>query len=61
VHTPPLLFDLAEDPGERFNVAEAHPDIVVDLTSEADVHRRTVAPTKPLFDELLAPTPGRQP
>jgi len=61
VHNPPLLFDLAEDPGERFNVAAVHPDIVADLIREAELHRRKVAPTTPLFDELLAPAPGRQP
>jgi uncharacterized sulfatase len=57
VHSPPLLFDLAEDPGERFNIAGAHPDIVADLISEADVHRRTVVPTKPLFDEVIPAAP----
>lgn len=59
VHTPPLLFDLAQDPGERFNVAAAHPDIVADLTRDADAHRRTVVPTEPLFDRLIVPAPGR--
>jgi arylsulfatase A len=59
VHTPPLLFDLAQDPGERYNVASAHPDIVADLVREAEEHRRTVVPTEPLFDRLIAPAPGR--
>lgn len=53
VHTPPLLFDLAEDPGERFDVAGAHPEVIADLMREAETHRRTVTPTKPLFDERL--------
>ena len=53
VHAPPLLFDLAADPGERFDVSAAHPDIVADLVKEADAHRRTIVPVKPLFDELL--------
>jgi arylsulfatase A len=57
VHSPPLLFDLAEDPGERFNIGGAHPDVVADLIKEADVHRRTVVPTKPLFDELIPVAP----
>lgn len=53
VHTPPLLFDLSVDPGERFDVAAAHPDIVAALVQAADEHRRSVVPGKPLFDELL--------
>jgi len=53
-HDPPLLFNLAEDPGERYNIAAAHPDIVADLAREAAAHRKTVAPARPLFDELLA-------
>jgi len=52
-HDPPLLFNLAEDPGERYDIAAQHPDVVADLVKEADAHRKTVAATKPLFDDLL--------
>ena len=52
-HNPPLLFNVAEDPGERYNIAEKYPDIVADILKEAEAHRRAIVMGKPLFDELL--------
>ena len=52
-HDPPLLVDLASDPGERFDVAAAHPQVVDDLRRAVAAHRRGVAPSEPLFDRLL--------
>jgi len=51
-HNPPLLFNVAEDPGERFNIAAEHPDVVADLVKEAEAHRKTVEARKPLFDDV---------
>jgi arylsulfatase A len=59
-HNPPLLFNLAEDPGERHDVAAKHPDVVADLIREAEAHRRKLVAGRPLFDELL-PRPQGQP
>lgn len=42
-HTPPLLFNLAHDPSERFNVAAEHPDVVRHLEKMIESHRATVA------------------
>jgi arylsulfatase len=56
VHDPPLLFDLAVDPGERFNVAKNHPDVIADLIKTANAHRGAVVATKPLFDAVLPKT-----
>ena len=58
-HNPPLLFNLAEDPGERHDVAAKHPDVIADLIREAEAHRRNLVAGRPLFDELL-PRPQGQ-
>ncbi len=58
-HDPPLLYDLQADPGEHLDIAAAHPDVVADLRREAEAHRRTVAPTEPLFLRRSPPAPKR--
>jgi arylsulfatase A-like enzyme len=55
-HNPPLLFNVAEDPSERRDIAATHPDIVADIAREAEVHRRDMVAGRPLFDELLTPS-----
>jgi uncharacterized sulfatase len=52
-HDPPLLFDLATDPAERFDVAKDHPEIIASLIDLVAAHRRTVEHAEPLFDTLL--------
>ncbi len=46
VHDPPLLYDLGHDPGERFDVASAHPDVLADIAAETEHHQATVKPAK---------------
>lgn len=58
-HQPPLLFNLADDPGERHDIANMHPEIVADLLKEVEAHRRGTVAGRPLFDELL-PAPQGQ-
>ncbi|GEM_PF-6798670 len=50
VHSPPLLYHLGEDPGERFDVAEQYPDVVAELVAVAErfVGSTEVAPS--VFD-----------
>jgi arylsulfatase A len=50
-HQPPLLYDLGHDPGERFDVASSHPDVLADFDKEVERHRRTVMPAKNQLEE----------
>jgi len=34
------LFNLENDPGERFDIAAEHPEIVADIQKEIEKHRR---------------------
>ena len=48
-HTPPLLFDLGADPGESWDIAKAHPDIVAEIEAAVKAHQPTVqVPTNQL-------------
>jgi arylsulfatase A len=53
VHQPPLLHDLATDPGERFDLAAERPELVRELLAEVEAHRRSIADAPPLFDRRL--------
>ncbi len=43
----PLLFNLEQDPSERFDVADQHPDVVERLMGLIKAHRASVTPGKP--------------
>jgi arylsulfatase A-like enzyme/acetyl esterase/lipase len=43
-HEPPLLFNLGTDPGERFDVAAAHPEIVAELKAAAAAQQAAMQP-----------------
>lgn len=48
-HRPPLLFNLNEDPSERFDVAARNPDVVQELTRIFEQHCATVTHGKLQF------------
>jgi arylsulfatase A-like enzyme len=51
-HDPPLLFDLASDPSEQFDVAARHPDVVTEIRREVERHRSTVTPAPNQLDAI---------
>lgn len=55
-HDPPLLFQVEQDPSERFDVAKEHPDVVADLLAEIERHKATIQPVKCQLTDRL---PGK--
>jgi arylsulfatase A-like enzyme len=45
-HEPPLLYDLDQDPGERYDVAARHPEVLAAIKRLAAEHAKTVAPVE---------------
>jgi arylsulfatase A-like enzyme len=45
-HDPPLLYNLSIDPGERWNIAESHPEILSAILKIRDAHLATLIPVE---------------
>lgn len=52
-HEPPLLFDLAQDPSEEFNVATNHPTVLADIARLVEAHRAKLVPAKSQLVEVV--------
>jgi len=56
-NSPPALFNIERDPGERFNVASNHTDIIADIELAVEKHRETVVA---VTNQLVELAPARQ-
>ena len=54
-NSPPLLFNVAQDAGEYFNVASNHLDIVASMEQAVEKHRATIMPVKNQLADPAAP------
>ena len=52
-HDPPMLFNLAHDPSERFNVATNHPAALADIAKAVEEHRAQLVPAKSQLVEVI--------
>ena len=52
---PPLLFDLHADPGESFNVAAQHPDVLQQIAASVARHRAQLQPAPTQLEAVVAP------
>ncbi|MCS1412148.1 MAG: Arylsulfatase [Verrucomicrobia subdivision 3 bacterium] len=46
VHETPELYHLEQDPSEKYNVADLHPDVITRLVAAAERHRQGIQPMK---------------
>ena len=54
-HNPPLLYQLAHDPGEKWNLAAEHPEIIAKINRRVEAHRAGVKRVK---SQLAERDPG---
>ena len=54
-HDPPLLYDLAGDPSERFDLAAERPEVVAKLVAAAGRLQESFEPADPIFDRRVSP------
>lgn len=45
-HDPPLLYNIEQDPSEKFDIAKDHPDVVADIQAEVEKHLAGVVHVK---------------
>ncbi len=53
-HETPLLFNLEADPGESFDVAAEHPDVIAKIKATVEKHKASVKPVKNQLIETVA-------
>jgi arylsulfatase A-like enzyme len=45
-HDPPLLYNLEHDPGEQYDIANEHPDVIERIRELVEKHKATVVPVE---------------
>lgn len=50
-HDPPLLYNVEEDPSERFNIAEKHPEVIAQIKEAMKKHEDNMKPGRDLLEE----------
>lgn len=61
-HVPPALYNLCVDPGESFDVAAQHADVLAEIAKAVERHKATVVPVKnQLADAIPDPNSPKAP
>jgi hypothetical protein len=54
-HDPPLLFELRVDPGEKWNVAAQHPEVIEQIRRAVAEHQSGVIPVPTQLEAVVQP------
>ncbi|MGJ8693562.1 MAG: sulfatase family protein [Thalassotalea sp.] len=54
VHDTPLLYNLHVDPGEKYNIASDHPEIIAQMIALGKAHKASVKPVKVQLPKRVA-------
>jgi arylsulfatase A-like enzyme len=53
-HDPPLLYNLDQDPSEKFDIAAKHPQIIAEIRRISEAHTKTIEPVESQLDKVIA-------
>lgn len=51
-HNPPIVYNVAHDPAERFDVAKDHPEVIAAINAEREAHLKAMVPGTPQLTNL---------
>lgn len=54
-HDPPVLYNLAHDPSEKYDVAADHPDVIAEIIRVAEAHKAAMQPGEPQLEKVIGP------
>jgi arylsulfatase A len=58
-HETPLLYNLDQDPAEKYDLASKHPEVVAELRRLAEAHKQGVPPVENQLDKRLTSANGK--
>lgn len=58
-HETPLLYNLDQDPSEKVDVAQKHPEVIDEIRKIAETHQKGIPPVENQLDKRLPPKAGK--
>ncbi len=58
-HDTPLLYNLDHDPGEKWNVADKHPEVIAEIRRIAAAHKNGIPPVENQLDKRIPTTAAK--